>query len=297
MQTINLDISRKHSTAPIYAKQCEVGRKFLAVITDNGLPYNIPNDALLSVWYEGDTDAGNYSSIEERSAFSIDSNKVTVELVAQMLLKPGNGKLCLSLSYGDGREVNTWNIPYVVEYKPGSGSFVPTEYYTALTEAAGLAAAQVGLAREQADIAVAAAAQLVGLPELLIPVGYTFQWSPVAASGIDLTTPEKVAAHFGFGTWEQITDRFIVGAGGKYEAGATGGRETTTLSVGNLPSHNHKIPVAYMQSGTTDTGDLIRYDNTLTSSTGNKLTENTGNGEAFSIMPPYVAMYIWKRVA
>lgn len=153
MQTIYLDISNKGVIPCIQAKQSEVGRKFLAVITDNGVPYNVPSNSLLSVWYEGDTDAGNYSSIEEKSAFSIDGNKVTVELVAQMLLKPGKGELCLSVTHGDGGETNTWNIPYEVEYKPGAGSAVPTEYYTALTDAAARAAEQVGLAAEQAQAA------------------------------------------------------------------------------------------------------------------------------------------------
>lgn len=153
MQTIYLDISNKGAIPCIQAKQSEVGRKFLAAITDNGVPYNIPNNSLLSVWYEGDTDAGNYSSIEEKSAFSIDGNKVTVELVAQMLLKPGSGELCLSVTHGDGGETNTWNIPYCVEYKPGAGSSVPTEYYTALTEAGAIAAESAAVAKEQAEAA------------------------------------------------------------------------------------------------------------------------------------------------
>ena len=153
MQTIYLDISNKGVIPCIQAKQSEVGRKFLAVITDNGVPYRIPGNSLLSVWYEGDTDAGNYSSIEKKSAFSIDGNKVTVELVAQMLLKPSNGELCLSVTHGDGGETNTWNIPYCVEYKPGAGSSVPTEYYTALTEAGAVAAENATVAREQAGIA------------------------------------------------------------------------------------------------------------------------------------------------
>lgn len=153
MQTIYLDISNKGVIPCINAKQGEVGRKFLAIITDNGVPCNILDDSLLSVWYEGDTDAGNYSSIEENSAFSIDGNKIEVELVAQMLLNPGKGQLCLSVTHDDGRETNTWNIPYEVEYKPGAGSSVPTEYYTALTEAGSNAAKQVILAMGQADVA------------------------------------------------------------------------------------------------------------------------------------------------
>jgi hypothetical protein len=151
MQTIYLDISNKGVIPCIQAKQSEVGRKFLAVITDNGVPYNIASDSLLSVWYEGDTDAGNYSSIDSVSAFSIDGNKVAVELVAQMLFKPGNGELCLSITHGDGGETNTWNIPYCVEYKPGAGSSVPTEYYTALTEAGAVAAKYAGEAKEAAE--------------------------------------------------------------------------------------------------------------------------------------------------
>lgn len=153
MQTIYLDISNKGVIPCINAKQGEVGRKFLAIITDNGVPYEIPDEYLLSVWYEGDTDAGNYSSIDGYSAFLVDGNKIEVELVAQMLLKPGKGHLCLCITREDGGETNTWNIPYEVEYKPGAGSSVPTEYYTALTEAASNAAKQVTLAKEQVDIA------------------------------------------------------------------------------------------------------------------------------------------------
>lgn len=167
MQTIYLDISNKGVIPCVVAKQSEVGRKFLAVITDNGVPYNIPDNSLLSVWYEGDTDAGNYSSIEENSAFSIDGNKVIVELVAQMLLKPGKGDLCLSVTHCDGGETNTWNIPYEVEYKPGAGSAVPTEYYTALTDAAARAAEQVALATEQAEIATEKAEDASDLVETL----------------------------------------------------------------------------------------------------------------------------------
>ena len=151
MQTIYLDISNKGVIPCIQAKQSEVGRKFLAIITDNGVPYNIPNNSFLSVWYEGDTDAGNYSSIEDKSAFVVDGNRVIVELVAQMLLKPGSGELCLSVTHGDGGETNTWNIPYCVEYKPGAGSSVPTEYYTALTEAGAVAAQSAAEAKEAAE--------------------------------------------------------------------------------------------------------------------------------------------------
>jgi hypothetical protein len=143
MQTIYLDISSKGVYPCIEAKQGEVGRKFLAVITDSGLPYQIPQNAMLSVWYSGDNGSGNYSSIGEKSAFSVDGNNICVELVFQMLENPGNGELCLTVTHGDGREISSWNIEYCVEKKPGAGSSIPTDYYSALTEAGAIAAKAV----------------------------------------------------------------------------------------------------------------------------------------------------------
>lgn len=289
MQTIYLDISNKGVIPCVQTKQSEVGRKFLAVITDNGVPYNIPNDSLLSVWYEGDTDAGNYSSIEEKSAFSIDGNKVTVELVAQMLLKEGDGELCLSITHGDGGETNTWNIPYSVEYKPGAGSAVPTEYYTALTEA-GAAAAKA------ATDAINAANRVVNFAEILAPVGYTFQWSPVSGSNIDLSTAQKVHDHFGFGTWEQIKDRFLLGAGDNYMAGSIGGSETVTLTTEEIPSHTHSI--TWRLDATN--GNYYTDPPGTSQNSGNRgfaTTGSTGDGQPHNNMPPYLTVYIWKRIA
>ena len=51
------------------------------------------------------------------------------------------------------------------------------------------------------------------------------------------------ASLFG-GTWVQVQDRMILAAGTKYSAGtlanpATGGSETKSLAVANIPSHTH----------------------------------------------------------
>lgn len=299
MQTIYLDISNKGVIPCIQAKQSEVGRKFLAVITDNGVPYNIQNNSLLSVWYEGDTDAGNYSSIEEKSAFVIDGNKVTVELVAQMLLKPGKGELCLSISHGDGGETNTWNIPYEVEHKPGSGSAVPSEYYTALTDAAARAAEQVGLAKDQAGIATQAADQAqeavsgyVKKSELLDSV------YPIGAIYISVSDSSPKTL-FG-GDWEQIRGRFLLSESADIPAGSYGGEENHTLTIEEMPSHRHQAADA--------NGNQLNYNGNAQIGEGNSgisggvdwsnmWTSYTGGGNPFSIMPPYFSVYMWKRIA
>lgn len=135
MQTIYLDISNKGVVPTIYAKQGDVGRKFSAVLTDAGVPYKIASGSRFSVWYNGDSGEGNYTDIGGHSAFNISANSVEVELIVQMLSVPGNGLICLMLSGNDGKQIGSWNIPYVCEEVPGLGSETATEYYTAFSKA------------------------------------------------------------------------------------------------------------------------------------------------------------------
>lgn len=135
MQTIYLDISNKGVVPTIYAKQGDVGRKFSVVLTDAGVPYNIPSGAALSVWYSGASGEGNYTDIGNKSAFSVNENKVTVEMIAQMLSNNGEGVLSLVLNNTNGNQIASWNIPYICEFVPGLDSEEAEEYYTAFSNA------------------------------------------------------------------------------------------------------------------------------------------------------------------
>ena len=135
MQAIKLSLYDKTAAVPVlYAKQGDVGRKFKAIITDGTVGYTIPGDAALSVWYSGASGEGNYTKIGDRSAFVVEGDTVTVELITQMLNNKGNGKLCLYMSKADGTQLGTWNIPYVVEEVPGFDSEGAKEYYNAFSE-------------------------------------------------------------------------------------------------------------------------------------------------------------------
>lgn len=61
---------------------------------------------------------------------------------------------------------------------------------------------------------------------------------PVGAIYIS-TNETSPATLFGFGTWEQIQNRFIVGAGAAYAPKDTGGEDKHTLTVNELPAHEH----------------------------------------------------------
>ena len=100
------------------------------------------------------------------------------------------------------------------------------------------------------------------------------------------------------GTWERLKDRFLLAAGDKYSAGATGGEATHTLTKDELPSHNHYAAVSggtdsYGQNRTAISSFAIKTQGYSDSST----IFATGGGTAHNNMPPYLAVYMWERTA
>lgn len=105
------------------------------------------------------------------------------------------------------------------------------------------------------------------------------------------------------GTWEQIKDTFLLAAGDTYAAGATGGEATHTLTVDEMPKHTIKP-----NSGTlivnTEQGNSALTSGSAMASAGylwNKGIETpsreVGGGQPHNNMPPYLAVYVWKRTA
>lgn len=135
MQTIYLDVSNKGVIPRIYAKQEDVGKKFCAVITDSGVPFEIPGYALISVWYEGASGRGNYTDIGEKSAVSVSKNRIYVELIEQMLKAPGAGIITIIISSENGDQIGLWNIQYDVESVAGWGSEGAKDYFSAFSNA------------------------------------------------------------------------------------------------------------------------------------------------------------------
>ena len=105
---------------------------------------------------------------------------------------------------------------------------------------------------------------------------------------VNATSP---ASLFG-GTWERIEDRFLLAAGSTWAAGETGGEAVHTLTVDEMPAHSHSVP---NMSGY-DTGTAwVGQNGTAASQT--RSTDINGGGAAHNNMPPYLAVYMWKRVA
>jgi microcystin-dependent protein len=69
-----------------------------------------------------------------------------------------------------------------------------------------------------------------------VPRGVVTMWS-----GSIATIPQGWAICDGTNGTPNLKDRFIVGAGNSYAVGATGGEATHTLTLPEIPSHNHPL--------------------------------------------------------
>ena len=144
------------------------------------------------------------------------------------------------------------------------------------------------------------------LLDLVYPIGSIY----ISANNVN-------PSEFLGGNWEQITDKFLLAAGGKYTAGSTGGSATKTISKANLPNYNltvtdpghtHSYVDYYAYANQANNFDRS-FVNTGISEVGNTYTSRTssaaktgitvnsgGSGTALDIMPPYEVVYMWKRI-
>ena len=125
------------------------------------------------------------------------------------------------------------------------------------------------------------------LINIIYPVGSIYM-------SVNATSP---ATLFG-GTWEQMKNRFLVGCGDAYAVGSTGGEAEHTLTVNEMPEHNHSYGVyASDGSATLDINHMAQYCGKINSTGWGSHTLYTGGGAAHNNLPPYLAVYMWKRTA
>lgn len=154
-------------------------------------------------------------------------------------------------------------------------------------ENGGIAIGKVNEYDKTLEIADDWAVKSKGIINLIYPVGSIYM-------SVNSASP---ASLFG-GTWTQIEDTFLLAAGQTYTAGDTGGEATHTLSKDEMPSHTHRMYGA-SDSGMPDYfgGSSANYGITARTGSSYDRLEYVGGGQAHNNMPPYLAVYVWKRTA
>lgn len=116
---------------------------------------------------------------------------------------------------------------------------------------------------------------------------------PVGAIYLSVTDANP-AALFG-GTWERIGGRFLLGADSTYAAGSTGGEAAHTLTVDEMPKHNHEVDNLNASGSATPFMTVQAQDKRGFG--GNVQTMYAGGGKAHNNMPPYLSVYMWQRIS
>lgn len=133
--------------------------------------------------------------------------------------------------------------------------------------------------------------QISDLIDVIYPVGSIYM-------SVNSTSPQTL---FG-GTWEQIKDKFLLASGNTYANGTTGGSADAVVV-----SHTHPTERDYIL--TTDGAGVSR--NSTAGQSGTKVSNllqsadaiyrnqvyNAGESGTGKNMPPYLAVYVWKRTA
>ena len=133
--------------------------------------------------------------------------------------------------------------------------------------------------------------------DMVYPVGAIYM-------SVNSTNPGNL---FG-GKWEQLKDVFLLAAGDTYTAGSTGGEATHTLTVDEMPKHRHSSDSfmdGYTNSGIVGQDRYCTWINDgapnnnapNTAESGPVVTSLVGGSQSHNNMPPYLTVYMWRRIA
>lgn len=131
-----------------------------------------------------------------------------------------------------------------------------------------------------------------------MPVGYIFEWAPVPGQSVDLSTPEKVAQYFGYGTWaEYAPGKVLAGVNDSHSIGTSVGAETHAITKAEMPAHEHDIHGwAYSVPTGSPTGQYAVTEPYTVNDNYGGTTKTSGGGQAMSLMQPTQYVYRWQRI-
>lgn len=136
--------------------------------------------------------------------------------------------------------------------------------------------------------------KFVGTKDFPPPIGYHY---------IQYNGEPTPAQRYTGTSWAIDTNyqgRTIIGSGGNYNIGNTGGAEEHAMTIEEMPNHKHRQSVSPYTVGSVGGQSVAKTWNAETLENGSSIvadTESVGGGSSFSIMQPYIVANVWKRTA
>ena len=179
-----------------------------------------------------------------------------------------------------------FNVPVYISQYYNENNPTTKKYVDDLTDVISLAV------QDNTDNIAALSNQISNIGSItfddIYPVGSIYM-------SVNSTNPRTL---FG-GTWTQLKDRFLLGAGSTYTNGSTGGEASHTLTVNEMPSHSHPQYVTVGSGGSLSAN--CDYDSYVSGkarkSSQNVSTDPAGGGNSHNNMPPYLVVYMWQRTS
>jgi hypothetical protein len=91
-------------------------------------------------------------------------------------------------------------------------------------------------------------------------------------------------------TWTRIQNAFLWGCDESGTIGQTGGEKTHTLTLNEIPSHNHGATYSHANGAEKNTSWLASGGSAMGYG-----ALSQGGGAAHNNMPPYLVVYVWQR--
>ena len=135
------------------------------------------------------------------------------------------------------------------------------------------------------------------------------------------TNPTSPAELFGIGAWEPLKDCFLWANGDttsitytengtsvtkSLTAGSRGGEFSHKLITGEMPSHNHNVKYAKNTTGGNPqenfsiwswySDSYVQFSSAVKRLAINATQSSRGSDQVHNNMPPYLSVYMWKRV-
>lgn len=100
------------------------------------------------------------------------------------------------------------------------------------------------------------------------------------------------AAIYG-GDWNAIYNTFLYATTSGGTSGGTGGEATHTLTIEEMPNHKHNVNMGYGSGDGSATARVTQADG----GPGYWKTTPTGGSQPHNNLPPYIRVFMWRRIA